>query len=140
MKSSAQQFYCNSLADTKALAQRLALCLQGNETIILSGELGSGKTTFVQYLAAALDIKENITSPTFNIVRSYNGKYPLRHFDMYRLQEAELAELGFEELMQEQGINVIEWNKAPLLADIITIQIDFISESARLFSIQGIEL
>lgn len=140
MKSSKQQFYCNSLADTEKLAQRLAQHLQGNETIILSGELGSGKTTFVQYLAVALDVKENITSPTFNIVRFYNGKYPLRHFDMYRLQEAELAELGFEEIIDSYGINVIEWNKALFLDDAITIDIDFISENARLFSIQGIDI
>lgn len=140
MKSSKKQFYCNSLEDTKKLAQKLAQHLQGNETIILSGELGSGKTTFVQHLAATLDIKENITSPTFNIVRFYNGKYPLRHFDMYRLQETELAELGFEEIIDSYGINVIEWNKAPFLGDAIIIDIDFISEHARLFSIQGIDI
>jgi len=140
MKSNKVQFRSNSLKDTQALAKKIAQHLQGNETIILSGELGSGKTTFVQFLAAALDIKDNITSPTFNIVRFYNGKYPLRHFDMYRLQAAELAELGFEEIMSEHGINVIEWNKAQVFGDSITINIDFISKQARLFTVQGIDL
>lgn len=132
--------YAKSLEDTRNLAFKLAAKLVGTETITLNGELGSGKTTFVQFLGEALGVEDNITSPTFNIVRYYEGKFPLRHFDMYRLQEHELAELGFNEVMSEPGINIIEWNKAPLYGKIIDISIEVAEGEQRIFTIKGIEL
>ncbi|MGI6213783.1 MAG: tRNA (adenosine(37)-N6)-threonylcarbamoyltransferase complex ATPase subunit type 1 TsaE [Christensenellales bacterium] len=135
-----KQYSSACLNDTRILAEKLAARLKGVETITLTGQLGSGKTTFVQFLAAALGVEENITSPTFNIVRFYQGKFPLRHFDMYRLGEDELEELGFSEIMGEPGINVIEWNKAPLHGGVINISIEITGDESRLFSVEGIEL
>ena len=74
----------------------------------LNGELGSGKTMFVKGIANALGINEVITSPTFNIIKEYEGELPLYHLDVYRLDEAS-NDIGIEEYFSKGGIVVIEW-------------------------------
>lgn len=84
--------------------------LSGNEIISLSGELGSGKTTFVKGASIALNIKEEIISPTFVILREYRGLKPLYHFDFYRLEKlSELLDLNFFDIIYLSGIKFIEW-------------------------------
>ncbi len=78
--------------------------------LALTGDLGAGKTTFVQGLALGLDIHDPIQSPTFVYLNSYAGKYPLFHFDLYRLKgQDDFLALGFDEFFMSNSICVIEW-------------------------------
>ena len=94
--------------------------LKPGDVIALSGDLGAGKTCFVQGAAAALGVRERVTSPTFILVRSYEGTHPIVHLDVYRLGNLqELTDLGYEELLDPSSIVFIEWGDAiePLLPD-----------------------
>lgn len=85
--------------------------LQKGDVIALIGDLGTGKTSFVQKFARALGVEENVKSPTFNYVLEYHsGRVPFYHFDVYRISEPmEIYELGYEEYMDGEGIAIIEW-------------------------------
>ena len=98
---------------TKQLGATLAPYLQPNDVIVLTGDLGAGKTQFVQGVARGLGILELVVSPTFNIVLEYgNGRLPLYHFDWYRLQEAiELEDIGYYDLIDSGGVSFIEWGE-----------------------------
>jgi len=101
-----------SSQETVKCGQNLAKKLRGGEVIGLIGELGSGKTTFVQGLAKGLGIKDRILSPTFTLMRSYQGgKLNLCHVDLYRLDKpAEFRNLGLEEIwLKHENVVVIEW-------------------------------
>lgn len=102
-----------SVSETYDVANLIATKLSGGEILLLSGDLGAGKTTFTKGLALALGVDDVITSPTFTIMKEYYGRLKLYHFDMYRLEsEDEVYELGFEEyLADKDGVAVIEWNK-----------------------------
>lgn len=116
-----------SAGQTKRLAAALAVHLTASDVIALTGDLGAGKTTFTQGLAAGLGIKEPIVSPTFTILRVYAGRLPLYHFDLYRLEKmTELETIGCEEYFFDSGVSVIEWgDKAAALLpdDYLTIEI-----------------
>ncbi|MHB0976440.1 MAG: tRNA (adenosine(37)-N6)-threonylcarbamoyltransferase complex ATPase subunit type 1 TsaE [Candidatus Aquicultorales bacterium] len=99
-----------SVEETRALAKELAGYLQPGDVVSLTGDLGAGKTAFVQGLAEGLGVKERVTSPTFTIIKEYSGRLPLYHFDVYRLESAaELVDLGFEEYFFGEGVSVVEW-------------------------------
>jgi tRNA threonylcarbamoyladenosine biosynthesis protein TsaE len=99
-----------SAAETRALGERLGAVLRQGDVIVLAGDLGAGKTTFVQGVAIALGIDERVTSPTFTIVHQYEGRVPLVHVDVYRLERlGELYDLGLEDLANGAGAMVIEW-------------------------------
>lgn len=88
--------------------------------VALSGDLGAGKTCFVQGAAAALGVAERVTSPTFVLLREHRGRVPVKHLDVYRLSNLqELTDLGFEELLDPTSIVFIEWGDAitPLLPE-----------------------
>lgn len=109
-------FISRSAAETRQIAQRLAKNLKGDGVVLLSGELGAGKTEFVKGLASALGIKAKITSPTFLLHRTYPFKkkkksWSLHHFDLYRLsKKTKLESLGLFEVLQEKyRIVAIEW-------------------------------
>ena len=97
--------------DTAAIGDKIGRHLSGGMVICLYGDLGAGKTLFVQNLAKGLDIEEEVTSPTFNLMNVYEGRMPLYHFDLYRLeQEYELEDIGFYDYVEDpEGIVVIEW-------------------------------
>ena len=104
------EYITRSREETIAVAKEFAASLKGGDVVLLSGELGAGKTTFTKGIALALGVTEPVTSPTFTIIKEYDGA-PLRlyHMDMYRLS-GDLAELGLEEYLgKEDGICVIEW-------------------------------
>ncbi|MFH1873710.1 MAG: tRNA (adenosine(37)-N6)-threonylcarbamoyltransferase complex ATPase subunit type 1 TsaE [Pseudomonadota bacterium] len=133
--------------ETKELAAKLALKLKPGHVLALEGELGSGKTCFVQGLAQALGIPNNryVRSPSFTLINEYQGKIPLYHFDFYRLNNpAEVADLGIEEYFDGQGITVVEWaNKFPgtLPERTVHIRFEIISENERKISFNnGISL
>ena len=98
----------NSLEETKQLAQKIGSKIQGKTLILLNGELGAGKTSFTQGLALGLEISKNVSSPTFTLMKNYNGRLPLNHIDAYRL-EGHPQDLGFDELFDEDSVTVIEW-------------------------------
>lgn len=106
-----------SLADTHAIAAALAGLCRPGDVILLSGEMGAGKTAFAQGFGAALGVTEPITSPTFTLVHTYDiapdlghGAKALHHADLYRLDRtAEIADLALEELAEYQGIVLVEW-------------------------------
>jgi len=101
----------NSEADTRAIAARLAAGLQPGAVLLLSGDLGAGKTAFVRGLAEGLGIDPaDVTSPTFTLVHEYRqGRLPLVHVDLYRLDLADLDELGMDSELAGRGVLAIEW-------------------------------
>jgi tRNA threonylcarbamoyladenosine biosynthesis protein TsaE len=107
----------HSAAETRALAAEIGASLQRGDVVVLNGELGAGKTTFVKGLAEGLGVVDAVTSPTFTIVQHYEGRVPVTHVDVYRLDRLqELHDLGFEEILDD-GVTIIEWGDAisPLL-------------------------
>lgn len=98
---------------TKQLAATLAPHLRAGDVIVLTGDLGAGKTQFVQGVAAGLGIRAQVTSPTFNILLTYpNGALPLYHFDLYRLDsENQLEDIGYYETLDGNGASFIEWGE-----------------------------
>lgn len=100
----------HSPGETWKLAERLAPRLSAGDVISLTGDLGAGKTVFVKGLADGLGIDEIITSPTFTIIKEYEGRLPLYHFDVYRLAHPdELDDLGVDEYFYSEGVAVVEW-------------------------------
>lgn len=93
------------------LATKIADIIKPGTVICLNGDLGAGKTLFVQNLARALGVEGDVTSPTFNLINIYEGKMKIFHFDLYRLeQEYELEEIGFYDYVEEpDGLVLIEW-------------------------------
>lgn len=99
--------------------EKLAKHLFPNAIITLDGDLGVGKTTFTKGIGKGLGVQKIINSPTFTIVKEYQGKWPLYHFDAYRL-EGQDDELGFEEMFEAGGICVIEWPE--YIQDILPVE------------------
>lgn len=139
-------FKSDAPARTAELARRLAGVLRPGTVICLDGDLGAGKTLFVQNLAASLGVQGEVTSPTFNLMNLYeDGRLPLVHFDLYRLeQEYELDEIGFYDYVENpDGLVLIEWaEKFPecLPEDHIALEIqrtDVEDERVLVFSLAG---
>lgn len=104
--------------ETRRLGAAVAELARPADLLLLSGDLGAGKTTFSQGFGAGLGVDESITSPTFTIVRSYRGRLPLHHLDVYRLEQPEeVADLGLGELLDDDAVTLVEWGEhiAPLL-------------------------
>ena len=101
----------HSEAETSAVGSDLARSLAAGSVVLLSGDLGAGKTAFVRGLAAGLGIDpEAVSSPTFTLIQEYRGgRLPLHHVDLYRLRSIEVDDLGLDELTLEGGVTAIEW-------------------------------
>jgi len=107
------QVVTTSPEETRIIGASLAPTLLPGDVISLSGDLGAGKTVFVQGLATALGVASGVTSPTFTIVHEYEGRYPIIHMDVYRLDSfQEVLDLGFEELLDPQAVLLVEWGEA----------------------------
>lgn len=119
-----------SVEDTRDLAAALAELARPSDILVLVGELGAGKTAFTQGFGRGLGVDEQITSPTFALVRSYTGRLDLYHLDVYRLdQVAEAVDLGLSELLDDGSVTVIEWGDtiAPVLPhDYLEVHLRFI--------------
>jgi tRNA threonylcarbamoyladenosine biosynthesis protein TsaE len=99
----------HSAAETEAVGEELAPRLGVGDLLLLAGELGAGKTTFVRGLARGLGVTAAVQSPTFQLVRVYPGRVQLAHVDLYRLESgSDLSDLGLEELLDE-GVVAVEW-------------------------------
>ena len=127
------------LQETEKLANDFAAELNGGEVVLLNGDLGAGKTTFTKFVFRALGVKQVVSSPTFAILKSYEGKFKLHHFDTYRITTEEAIEAGFDEVFQEKdSVIFVEWseNIASLLPNkTISVNIKYISENEREFEI-----
>lgn len=112
------EYISNSCSDTQRIAYDFAKQLNAGDVLCMYGDMGVGKTAFVQGLAEGLGISEPITSPTFTIVNEYYGRLPLYHFDVYRIADSdEMFEIGYEEYVYGEGVSVIEWPQ--LIDDIL---------------------
>ena len=104
-------FEVNSVEETWEVARKFAKTLKSGDIVCLEGDLGAGKTTFTQGLAAAMGVKGRVTSPTFCIVQEHRGKDAfLVHMDLYRLHgEDDVIAIGWEDFLAEGAILVVEW-------------------------------
>lgn len=109
MKST--EIVTNNVEETLKFGKKFFLQLKAGDIVCLFGDLGSGKTTFVKGLAQGLGIKQDIVnSPTFVLLNIYEGKLPLYHFDLYRMEDVkEILAIGYEEYFYGQGITMVEW-------------------------------
>ena len=114
--------------DTENIGKSIALNSKKGDIYCLEGDLGVGKTIFVKGFAKGLNIKENITSPTFNIVNEYYGNFKMYHFDMYRISSLdEIYDVGYEEYFFSEGICLIEW---------ASVVLEIIPKNAKWINIQ----
>ena len=137
-------FVSESAEDTERFGERVAAALKGTEVLALFGGLGMGKTAFTRGLCRGLGITEGVSSPTFALVNEYRGKYPVYHFDMYRVISWEdLYSTGFFDYL-DTGVLVIEWSEniegaLPENAVRITIARGE-NENQRIFETEGLDI
>lgn len=113
------EWKADNVEETISFAERIGLLLKAGDVITLEGDLGAGKTTFTKGIAKGLGIAKTVNSPTFTIIKEYQGKLPLYHMDVYRLKDSE-EDLGFEEYFEGDGVTVVEW--AHLIEDQLPIE------------------
>jgi len=133
------KYIVKSMEETSVLAKEFSQTLKLGDVVLLNGDLGAGKTTFTQLVFSCLGVKEVVNSPTFAILKSYQGKFTLHHFDTYRITTEEAVEAGFDEVLEDKNSFIfIEWseNIAPLLpANCRIINIKLLDETTREFEI-----
>ncbi len=99
-----------SSEEMKNLGKEVGKLAKSGDLLAFYGELGAGKTCFIQGISRGLEVKDYVTSPSFTIVNEYQGKIPVYHFDLFRLDNTEeIFELGYEEYLYGEGLTVIEW-------------------------------
>ena len=108
--SGVERALTRSTDETLALAGTVGELLRAGDVVSLVGDLGAGKTVFARGVARALGVTEPVVSPSFTIVREYDGRMPLVHVDVYRIDTVqELYDLGFEELVRDDAVTLVEW-------------------------------
>lgn len=125
----------NSEQETETLAHRIAEKLEPSDVLTLEGDLGAGKTTFTKSIAKGLGISRNVNSPTFTILKQYEGRIPLNHLDVYRLADSD-EDLGWDELFYGDAVSIIEWAhliKEDLPPERLAIQIERLENDKRKF-------
>jgi tRNA threonylcarbamoyladenosine biosynthesis protein TsaE len=96
--------------ETQEIGQKLGSLAAPNMVFLLQGDLGAGKTTLTQGIARGLGVKRTVTSPTFNLLKIYQGRMPLYHIDAYRMEGVD-QDLGLDEFLDDDGLTVIEWSQ-----------------------------
>jgi tRNA threonylcarbamoyladenosine biosynthesis protein TsaE len=122
----------NSAEETRALGAALAAHLAPGDVICLYGDLGAGKTTFVQGLAQGLGVSRPVTSPSFTLVHEHRGRLLFYHLDLYRLEADDLLEAGIEEVLGANAVVAVEWAErlpADLRRGALEIEIRFDEEN-----------
>ena len=110
--------YSQNEEELISIGQKLGRLLNSGDIIVLSGDLGAGKTTLTKGIAKGLDVSQMIKSPTYTIVREYEGRLPLYHLDVYRIGDIEeMDEIGYEDYVYGEGVCLIEW--ANLIEEIL---------------------
>lgn len=138
------EFVSDSPEQTAQLAAKAACALRAGDVLLYEGDMGAGKTTFTKGLAAALGIKQAVTSPTFALVNEYlDGSVPLFHFDLYRIGSYDdLYAIGFFDYLDRGGIIAAEWSEnieglEEELENVSRIRIEKLDENTRRFIISG---
>lgn len=104
-------FKINNLDDLQIFSEKLTSQLSAGDVILLEGDLGAGKTTLSQMVGRALGVTRTINSPTFNIIKSYQGTHlAFHHMDCYRLEDSD-EDLGFDEYFEDEAVTMIEWSQ-----------------------------
>jgi tRNA threonylcarbamoyladenosine biosynthesis protein TsaE len=129
-----------SAEETEAAGEQLGRTLGPGDVVALTGELGAGKTCFIQGLARGLGVATRPTSPTFVLINEYRGRLPVHHVDAYRTRSlAELEDLGLSELFDGEGVTVVEWadRLEPLLPPrTIRVHLDGVGDEPRRIAIR----
>ncbi len=128
-------FVTHSAEETIQLGKKIGSMLQPGAIIAMEGNLAVGKTTITKGIAESLGIEEAITSPTFTLISEYEGKMPLYHMDVYRLDSCEdFINLGVEDLMYGDGVSIIEWServREELPKSTITLRLEIRGDGGR---------
>ena len=135
-------FIAQDIDDTKKFAKEIAGKIKKGKIILLNGDLGAGKTTFVKFLCQYLGSNDNVTSPTFTIINEYSGRLPIYHMDMYRIESLDEAVMtGCVDIIEScDGVCLIEW--PDILAQVLPkncIKINIKkSNEQRIFDVEGL--
>ncbi|URN96639.1 MAG: tRNA (adenosine(37)-N6)-threonylcarbamoyltransferase complex ATPase subunit type 1 TsaE [Candidatus Pristimantibacillus lignocellulolyticus] len=135
------QLNITSQQETEILARKLSELAWAGMVIALDGDLGAGKTTFSKSFAAQLGVQGIVSSPTFTIIKEYEGsELPFYHMDVYRLSIEEADELGLDDYFYGQGVTIIEW--ASLITEImppqyVSLFIEYVDEEERLMTLKA---
>ncbi len=132
----------HSERETRQLGERLGAHLRGGEVVTLCGDLGVGKTQFAQGIGRAVGIDTPLVSPTFTLAVEYEGRLPLVHYDLYRVESAaELDEIGFLEMDDARAVAVVEWaDRTAAPPGAIRVDFELEADGARSIRISGLEL
>jgi len=131
------QITTDSVEDTKKLGEKIGSLVNTGIVLALTGNLGSGKTAFVQGLARGLDVPDNyyITSPSFTLINEYPGRWKLFHVDLYRMGNLEdFEDIGLYEILEKNSVAAIEWaDKLPekFLSEYVAVQFEISNENSR---------
>ncbi|WP_017549570.1 tRNA (adenosine(37)-N6)-threonylcarbamoyltransferase complex ATPase subunit type 1 TsaE [Salinicoccus carnicancri] len=130
----------NNIEETEQLAEILGPLISGGTVMLLKGDLGAGKTTFAQCVGITLGVRRRMSSPTFNIIKSYNAEnFVLHHMDCYRLENSD-EDLGFDEYFNEQDVSIIEWPgfiEEFLPDEYLSVTIEKTAGDGRLFTLES---
>jgi tRNA threonylcarbamoyladenosine biosynthesis protein TsaE len=140
--------------ETLILGEKLGRCLEPGDIVLLFGDLGAGKTTLTQGICYGLGLprEEYIRSPTFTLINEYQGRCPIFHIDLYRMEtQEEIEALGLEEVLFGKGVAILEWAEKLLSSEDgqtlglgiegrIEVRLTYINENKRSFSIQPVNL
>ena len=137
-----QLFYCATEEETKEIGRKIGRVVETGTVVSLQGPLGAGKTVIAKGVAESLGITEAIVSPTFTLVQEYEGRLPLYHLDLYRLDGVDDFEgIGGEELLYSQGVTLIEWSEKIekiLPLDTIRISLSIQEDGSREIEVKGV--
>ncbi len=104
------EIFIDNLDEMEKFGLRFGRLLRSGDIVSMNGDLGTGKTTLTKSIGLGLDVEDYITSPTFALINVYDGRFPVYHFDVYRLENIEsLDDLGFDEYFYSAGVSLIEW-------------------------------
>ena len=132
-----------SVKETRALGRQIGKALASGMVLTLAGDLGSGKTAFVQGLAQGIGVPDDyyVTSPTYAIINEYPGRLPLIHIDLYRMQDAKAAEdIGIYDIIDPDHVVAVEWPEiisAELPAARLSLRFDILGEKIRKISLRA---
>jgi len=129
-----------SVQETRALGERIGRGLKGGEIILLSGDLGAGKTVFTKGIAAGLDALDPVVSPTFTLVNIYKARLDIVHVDLYRLDSREVWGLGLEDYMDQGHVVVVEWGdvgRAFFKGACMQVRIEYLDETSRRITVDA---
>lgn len=141
MEQTIFKFRSKTAKETFSLGEIIGRLIEADQVILLSGDLGVGKTVFVQGIASGMGIIDDVSSPTYTLINEYIGRLPLYHMDFYRLEdETDLLDLGFEDYLDRKGIIIIEWPElayAFLPLDYICVKIERLSGDEREITLEA---